>query len=221
MTKKTTNKLIYIFDYDDTLKSEFGICPDKNSFINLVKTIKERTGMPMVILTSGFARFYDSIYTTIDRIMRPIDYIHLIGLTYKENDFDTNVDVCVFDAKHKHQDLQKQYGHPLIDRNGRKNLSSLNFIIYLKYGFSLDMILFDDLNIHSINAKQPKIGLQDPFSYSKVLYIQVRKLGKSEKESCERINIYTKIVDTSSIDRKSGVFTIAKYRGSELLLKII
>lgn len=216
-----SNRLLYIFDYDDTLKSENGMCPNTNIFVELVNSVKRETELPMIILTSGFARNYDTIFSSDRRMMRPIDYIRDIGLKYTENIFEKDVDVCVFDINHSDHYLQKEFGHPLIDNVGRKNLASLNFIIYLKYGFNTNMILFDDLPIHSIDSKNTRIGMIDPFSKSDVMYIKVKKLGKSERDSCERIKTYTKVVESSSIERSNRIFTIWKYRGQELLLKII
>lgn len=217
------NKLLYIFDYDDTLKSEEGMCPDDNVFIELVDLVKTETGLPMVILTSGLARAYDSTIFTIDRSsMRPVDYVRSIGLKYTENTFDIKVDVCVFDARHRSPELERDFGKPLIDQRGKKILASLNFLIFMKYKFNTDMILFDDLDIHIIdpNPKTP-IGFSDPFVRSRVVYLQVKKLGKSQKDSCERIKLYSSVVSSGTIDRKSGIFTIVGYRGSELLVKII
>lgn len=220
-TRSGIAEIMYIFDYDDTLKSEEGMCPDDAVFVELVNSVKRRSAYPLVILTAGLSRAYETMYTIDRAAMRPVDYVISLGLSYTENTFDIRADVCIFDVRYRSEGLSKEFGHPLVDSAGRKNLASLGYIIFGKCQQIPDMVFFDDLGIHSIESKKTRLGFPDPSLETSVLYIKVKRLGRTKRESCERLIGYTKLIETSTMERKNREMSVYKFRGKQLPIRVV
>ena len=220
MTKRN-NKLLFIFDYDETLKSERGAGPDIDLFKNLVEAIKKQTGLPMVILTTGTGRAYEKMFTISPVMMRPVDYLETTGLKYTYNMFNHSVDVCVFDVRYDSTWLMEYYGSPLIDNIGRKNLATLNYIILKSSGFIVDMIFFDDLKIHHIRPNKTVAGFIDPATRINIVYILMRRLKPDVLSSEERIIELTEVVEKKFIERKKSSLIFYKKYGNDPPIYII
>lgn len=220
MTKRN-NKLLFIFDYDETLKSERGAGPDTSLFKRLIDAVKRQTGLPAVILTTGTGRAYEKMFTISPVMMRPIDYLETTGLKYTYNSFSTLVDVCVFDIKYDSTWMLEYYGTPLIDEFGRKNLASLNYIVLKSSGFIVDMIFFDDLKIHHIKPNKTAAGFIDPATRANVVYILMRRLEPDVFSSEQRIQELTEVVEKKVIERKKYSLVLYKKYGNDPPIYII
>lgn len=203
--------LLYIFDYDQTLKNMSGKCPSEDIFIELVHHVNKKTGLPLIILTAGSGVGGHDMKT-----YRPINYLRHIGVRCCLNTFDLRCNVAVFDNTF---DSDFRYPKPVVDRDGRKSLGAFSYHIRKHTSLNPDFIFFDDLYSHSIDSNT-KNNYIDPYDNVLTDYILVKEISPSQEKTDRRITQYIDIIKDHRILRSHNFINGIKTRGIRPILDI-
>lgn len=203
--------LLYIFDYDQTLKNMNGKCPSSDIFIELIHQINKKTGLPMVILTAGSGIGGHDLKT-----YRPVNYLRHIGVRCSLNTFDLKCNVAVFDNTFN---SDFKYPKPVINRDGKKSLGAFSYHIRKHTQFNPDFIFFDDLYTHSIESNT-RNNYIDPYDNVLTDYILVKEISPSISYTNKRIAQYIDIVKNHRILKEHNFISGIKIRGVRPILDI-
>jgi len=220
-----------VFDYDRTLCSDNEI-PSKRSFHNLVKSLRDNLGIPLIIITAGSVNSIDDdVKNDYDGVDRPLRLSRDCNLRVIINDFNINADVCIYgqymcDPKRRNFDKELINGnyvrgsvtshrpvsiigdnsYHILAASGEKKISVLYHIL-LSHGIDSEILFVDDMYYHDMSGLEGLV--LDPFECAESSYFLIKPL-KSKID--ERINALTKSLYDGSIKKVLENMSVSVWR---------
>lgn len=189
------NKHLIVCDYDLTLVDDYN-APNKELMRRFVYLTKEKTGLPLIVLTAGFATHENCD----NNVSRPYEYLNSCDLNCVVNSFDQSQDVCIFGPlsyPNSSSDDEMYYkvhngvSFPvlfhnndikciqyLVDPTTRCKKMSMMYHMAMQKGYDVHILFLDDLPGHMIDGCDYHVA--DPFLSAKFTYFNVYPLESDD-----------------------------------------